>query len=131
MNRYKFAIIFVLLFAVFCNGQSIGVENLRQEAQLTQKKPDLMGRMLAMDKLKHFTFSLYTTTTGYYIMNRMLETEYKQAYLYSAGFSLTLGLGKEGHDLKNDQGTFSFLDIVADLAGTAFGILIIDRIDNG
>ena len=131
MSRFKFVAIIVFVFVVLCRGQADVKHNQQLEAQLIQKKPQIMTRMLAMDKLKHFSFSLYTTTTGYYIMNRMLDTKYKDAYLFSAGFSIMLGLGKEGYDLKSGQGTFSFYDIIADVAGTALGILIIDRIDNG
>ncbi|MCF7885153.1 MAG: hypothetical protein K9M80_01540 [Candidatus Marinimicrobia bacterium] len=84
-----------------------------------------------MDKLQHFSFSLYMTTAGYYIFNRIGNYGKARSQNFAAGISISLGIGKESHDLAIKQQQFSIPDLIADLAGTALGLFIINRIDDG
>lgn len=84
-----------------------------------------------MDKLKHFTFSIYITTTTYYVMNRMMSCNSLQSRQSAAGISFSLGIVKESYDNWIKEEKFSIPDIIADVAGTAVGLLIINRIENG
>jgi uncharacterized protein YfiM (DUF2279 family) len=84
-----------------------------------------------MDKLKHFTFSIYITTTTYYVMNRMMSCNSLQSRQSAAGISFSLGIVKESYDNWIKEEKFRIPDIIADVAGTAVGLLIINRIENG
>lgn len=132
MRKYLFvAISIVLMFNFLAAGFKTLGEYLQPTQPLSAKETFRPSNMLRLDKLKHFTFSLYLTTTSYYISNRIAGLNRSDAQYLSTGLTISLGIGKESHDRWWQNEVFSFPDIVADIAGTALGLLIINRIDNG
>jgi uncharacterized protein YfiM (DUF2279 family) len=79
------------------------------------------------DKLLHFSVSAALSGGGYAASALVLEEPPARA-LAGAGFSLTMGIGKELYDLHTD-GDPSMRDLVWDVAGTAVGVGIAVLID--
>ncbi len=79
---------------------------------------------LGRDKLAHFTVSL--AAVGF--ANHWLEAENEElpvrARNLAMGFSLSLGLGKEIHDVTQPGNRFSFKDIAADVLGAVTGAIL-------
>ncbi|MDD5766884.1 MAG: DUF2279 domain-containing protein [Candidatus Marinimicrobia bacterium] len=81
-----------------------------------------------LDKLKHFTSSIYMTTTAYYIQSRMLDKSRSASKDASMMITLTLGLSKEFADTRKKGGFFSWKDVLFNLAGTAVGLVFISQV---
>ncbi|MCK4295538.1 MAG: DUF2279 domain-containing protein [Candidatus Marinimicrobia bacterium] len=82
----------------------------------------------AMDKLKHFSSSLYLTTTSYYIQNKMFSESNKKSKINSVSITVTCALGKEIWDSRKKNGFFSIKDLIADCTGIAIGLIFINNI---
>jgi putative lipoprotein len=81
------------------------------------------------DKALHFGLSAALAGTGYGVSSLFLDQPATRA-LAGAGFSLTLGAGKELYDLAG-HGDPSWRDFTWDVAGTAVGVgvaLLVDAL---
>jgi putative lipoprotein len=81
------------------------------------------------DKALHFGFSVGLASAGYGVSSLFLG-RYAPRALAGAGFSLTLGAGKELYDLTG-HGDPSWRDFTWDIAGTAVGVglsLLVDAL---
>ena len=88
-------------------------------------------RLFKWDKMKHFTFSFYLTTTSFYALHKFGDKNRKNALTNSTIFSFSCGLGKEVFDLYNESGNSDLWDIIANITGSITGILIINGITDG
>jgi putative lipoprotein len=82
---------------------------------------------LGPDKALHFGVSVGLAGGGYALSALVLERPWQRA-VAGAGFSLTLGAGKELYDLSG-HGDPSWKDFTWDVAGTAVGIGIALLVD--
>jgi len=82
---------------------------------------------LGPDKALHFGLSVGLAGGGYALSALVLERPWQRA-VAGAGFSLTLGAGKELYDLSG-HGDPSWKDFTWDVAGTAVGIGIALLVD--
>lgn len=80
---------------------------------------------LSVDKFHHFTASAVLTGLGYYAASREAGCQESAAIQAAAGFSLSLGIGKECYD-KKKKGRLSYKDMIADILGIAVGVIIIN-----
>jgi len=80
------------------------------------------------DKLKHFTSSIYLTTTAYYVQSRMLDKSRSASKDASAMMTLTLGFSKEIVDTRKKGGFFSWKDVLFNVAGTAVALVFINQV---
>jgi len=94
------------------------------------KQPD--DPWTSFDKWQHFSFSLMLTVQSGYALshdNWVRTDQDKNTLIYSAGFSLSLGLLKEIYDVrKKPKGLFSWKDLLYDAGGTVCGILILKAV---
>lgn len=74
------------------------------------------------DKYDHFIGSAFLTAAGYCVLRNKCEMSHQNALVYSAGISLSFGIGKEVYDKFSKNGHPSWRDILADIAGLALGI---------
>lgn len=82
----------------------------------------------ALDKIQHFTTSMYLTTTAYYFQNREFRISEKNSKTNSIYISLSFGIGKEIWDLHKDN-LFSVKDLIADMAGILTGLIIVNNVE--
>ncbi len=106
------------------------VSNIMVGKELENKLPANF-KLFGYDKVKHFSSSLYLTTTSYYFLNNYTDISNIKAKNYSMSFSFSLGILKEISDKYKKKTYFSYRDLIADLGGTLTGILIINTINNG
>ena len=78
--------------------------------------------LVGKDKYDHFIGSAFLTAAGSCLLRNRCEISHQNALVYSAGISLSFGIGKEVYDKLSQKGHPSWRDIFADIAGLALGI---------
>ena len=119
-----FSIIFMLKDVGF--SQSNGMQSHRtSKVNLQQFKITLSDSWLSRDKTHHLLTSAFLSGAGYYFLRE--EKKYSNNIAQQGGicFSLSLGITKEIRDGLKPNNAFSVKDLVADILGTAVGILLI------
>ena len=81
-----------------------------------------MKPVFGKDKYDHFIGSAFITAAGYCVLRNKCEMSHQNALVYSAGISLSFGIGKEVYDILSQKGHPSWRDLLADIAGLALGI---------
>ena len=79
------------------------------------------------DKAHHFLTSAFLATSGYYYCR---EEKFLSGFHSQQGaicFSISLGLFKEVKDGLKPGNVFSFQDLIADVLGTALGVVLISK----
>lgn len=74
------------------------------------------------DKVLHFAFSMFLFTGSYAVQKDALSV--KKPAVYSAGFTFSLGLGKEIYDYSRPPNFFSWKDMLWNCAGTGTGFAL-------
>ena len=77
------------------------------------------------DKAHHFLTSAFLTTAGYYYSRERNNFSNFKSQQNSICFSLSLGLIKEFRDGMQKHNSFSWKDLVADILGTAVGLVVV------
>ena len=93
-----------------------------QPAELSVCQDAWFGR----DKFHHFTTSALFACAGTAVAYSADQPR-SDCISWGAGFSFSLGLGKEYYDMKQPDNHFCWKDIVADLLGIAFGVWIMEQ----
>jgi uncharacterized protein YfiM (DUF2279 family) len=133
MSKYlKFVLLILLffdlnLFAMVLSDSSFKNNNY-DSFSFENYVGNTTDKWFAFDKIQHFTTSLYLTTTVYYFQNREFRIAEKNSKTNSVCISLSLGIGKEIWDLHRDN-HFSVKDLIADMAGTLTGLIIVNNIE--
>ena len=92
---------------------------------LAIEKDQPQDKWLAIDKVQHFSYScLVYLGTQYVLVNKMGKDE-TSALPVSLGISFTAGITKEIQDSKSKNGFFSRKDVVANIMGIIFSVIII------
>jgi putative lipoprotein len=94
------------------------------DSQFNSRKVD---RFLAADKAKHFTASLISTVFLYKIFEKGLSIDQQEGKIYSFSLTISLGLSKEIYDKSRPGNYFSWKDLLADAAGIAAGLILINQ----
>jgi uncharacterized protein YfiM (DUF2279 family) len=77
------------------------------------------------DKFHHFAHSAAISSSIYLIANNMAKTDDNNSFYISFSISALIGVSKEIKDSKSGTGTASSKDLVFDIAGVLFGILLV------
>jgi len=77
------------------------------------------------DKFHHFAHSAAISSSIYLIANNVTRTDDNTSFYISFSVSSLIGLSKEIKDSKDKKGTASSKDLVFDIAGVLFGILLV------
>ena len=78
------------------------------------------------DKAQHFAGSFICTVFLGKLSQQQFAYTVPQAQMFGGGITFALGLGKEIHDARNPNNIFSVKDLVADIAGIAAGIILLE-----
>ncbi len=81
-------------------------------------------KWLGWDKFGHFFISGFLSGTSYSIYHKSFNNDKESSILFSSSFTLSLGVGKEINDMKKPQNKFSYKDLIFDLMGISFGLII-------
>ena len=106
--------------------QGIGLKDKRAtKLNFQQFKFTFSDSWVSRDKTHHFLTSALLSGTGYYFLRE--EQKYSNSIAQQGGFcfSLSLGLVKEIRDGLKPNNAFSVKDLIADILGTAVGILLV------
>ena len=127
---YVSTLLFLMLkFALFVQvAYGKGIEDshngvplkIPKNLEKTGHKDPWIGR----DKIQHFFVSAFITSFGFLIMYEPLNSSENNSLSVGSGISLGFGVGKELYDLKSKKGHASYKDLVADLLGIGFAVLI-------
>jgi uncharacterized protein YfiM (DUF2279 family) len=77
------------------------------------------------DKFHHFAHSAAISSSIYLIANNITKTDDNKSFYISFSISSLIGLSKEIKDSKDKEGIASSKDLVFDIAGVLFGILLV------
>ncbi|MCR4438638.1 MAG: hypothetical protein QHJ34_05130 [bacterium] len=105
-------------------------QGLQSTASDTATKPAAMLTMpmrdslLGEDKAHHALLSVFLAAAGYYLARDEASWSKKSSVAFAAGFSFSFGVGKEVYDKRSGRGHASIGDLVADVAGLAFGLAL-------
>ena len=86
---------------------------------------DTHDRWFGRDKVHHFAVSVFLTGFGYYAAKNELNYANPAAKNFSVGFSISFGILKEIYDGTLKNSVPSYKDLVADIAGTGVGLLLL------
>jgi len=121
-------ILFLIIFMLDDMGfsQSTRLQNYPiSKINLQQFKITLSDSWLSRDKTHHFLTSAFLSGAGYYFLREEKKFSNNIAQKGGIFFSLSLGITKEIRDGFKPNNAFSVKDLVADILGTAVGILLI------
>ncbi len=77
------------------------------------------------DKFHHFAYSAAISSSLYLTLNNITKMDDNASFYISFSISSLVGLSKEIKDSKDEKGTASSKDLVYDIAGVLFGILLV------
>ena len=77
------------------------------------------------DKFHHFAHSAAISSSVYLIANNITKTDDNTSFYISFSISSLIGLSKEIKDSKDEKGRASSKDLIFDIAGVLFGILLV------
>jgi uncharacterized protein YfiM (DUF2279 family) len=90
-------------------------------------RPPIYKQILTIDKAKHLVGSMIGTVLIYELSNVHLDIESRESKTISVGIMLSFGVGKEFWDKKRKSTGFSWTDLLADGAGIAFGLILVNQ----
>jgi len=91
------------------------------DSLMVQRKDDWLSK----DKFDHFAHSAAISSSIFIIAKNMTEANDNQSFYISFSVSSLIGLSKEIKDSKDEKGTASSKDLVFDIAGVLFGMLLV------
>ena len=77
------------------------------------------------DKFHHFAHSAAISSSVYLIANNIARKDDNTSFYISFSITSLIGLSKEIKDSKDEKGRASSKDLVFDIAGVLFGILLV------
>ncbi len=95
------------------------------EARLDSLMIPRKDEWFSEDKFHHFAHSAAISSSIYLIANNIAKTDDNTSFYISFSISSLIGLSKEIKDSKDAGGTASSKDLVFDIAGVLFGILLV------
>jgi len=89
--------------------------------------PSFSDTYAAPDKAQHFMGSMISTVLFYKIFQDPLQIENSNSKYLAVGITLGLGVSKEIYDGTRSKGAFSWKDLLADMAGIAAGLILVNQ----
>ena len=126
MRNNILAILFFSSLAV-CKESSI-LYKINNEVEISgEKKSEVKDDWIAIDKLQHFSYSLFISLGCQYVLvNKMNNTE-DYSLPISSALSFSTGLLKELNDQRGKNGYFSLKDMVANFGGILGAAIVIKQ----
>ena len=121
--RLYFCIIGLLLLSGVSLAQDSFISADSLNNKLVRSSND---QWFSQDKAHHFMVSAFLTGFSYYAFKQEFGLSHQQANTAALSLSLSIGIGKEIYDGASGKGTPSFKDFIADAAGVAVGLLILN-----
>ena len=116
----------VLFLSHKANAQNFELKKSQPETfQLRKITFTVTDSWFSRDKAHHFLTSAFLTTAGYYYSRERNNFSNFKSQQNSICFSLSLGLIKEFRDGMQKHNSFSWKDLVADILGTAVGLVVV------
>ncbi|MBC7187320.1 MAG: hypothetical protein H5U38_09830 [Calditrichaeota bacterium] len=108
---------------------TVGAQGLQSVSSDTVAKPavrtmPMRDSLLGEDKAHHALLSAFLAAAGYYLARDEASWSKKSSVAFAAGFSFSFGVAKEVYDKRSRRGQASVADLVADIAGLAFGLAL-------
>ena len=123
MNRLVTVTLLVFVLSGLCpaNSAVVSADSINKNL-----KRSFHDQWFSQDKAHHFMVSAFLTGFSYYTFKQEFGHSEESTTIAAVSVSLSIGIGKEIYDGVSGKGTPSFKDIVADAAGVAVGILILN-----
>lgn len=112
-----------LMFLVFNIVTGISLETKMDSLIVPNADP-----WFSEDKFHHFAHSAAISSSIYLIANNITKTDENTSFYISFSISSLIGLSKEVKDSKDKKGKASSKDLLFDVAGVLFGILLVSTI---
>lgn len=122
----KRALIIVFLSLLFINSGWAKTTPPPADSVKVVLKNALHDKWFGEDKAHHFMASAFLTGFSYYVSKQEVGMTQHKANVAAVGVSFSVGLGKEVYDGVSGKGHVSLQDVVADVAGIVFGVLILN-----
>ena len=117
----------VLILLILLAGQCLAQKEMISADSLNHNlKRSTKDHWFGQDKAHHFMVSAFLTGFSYYACKQEFGFSRQQANTAAVGFTMTIGVGKEIYNSVSGKGTPSFKDVIANAAGVAAGILILN-----
>jgi len=115
----------LLIIACLLGASMAGAAEVADSLQVAPAAVKVHGDFwFARDKGDHFLVSAFLTGAGYYAARSELNASDPASLNLAAGFSLSMGIGKEVYDKYKRGGLFSWKDLGADVLGIGLGYLL-------
>lgn len=122
-------ILLAMIFIIFLNGPASTQINANKfeptKLQFQKLKFTVSDSWFSRDKMHHFLTSAFLTTGGYYYSREIRRYSITPSRQAAVSFSISVGVLKELRDGLKSGNAFSWKDLVADVLGTAAGLIII------
>ncbi len=121
-------IVFIVIFNLtIISGQELTCVYSKQTdarfvTPIPKQPPSCHDSWLGRDKILHFTFSMFLYTGSYAVQKDAMGV--KKPAVYSAGFTFSIGLGKEIFDRSRPPNFFSWKDVLWNCAGIGTGFVL-------
>ena len=120
----------ILILLLFLAPPSWGQTDCGVSAAFHSPQPDtlrIVDKWFAKDKAEHLVVSVFLTGVSCSIFRDFYRNREESSIYFSAGLTLSLGLGKEFYDRRTPGGKFSYKDLAADVLGIGLGLWIATR----
>ena len=124
-----FLMVLLLLPVLHLQAQqhTVRADSLSQHPTVRNPSSRSGDRFWAPDKAQHFMGSLISTVLVHQILFRSAGLEKMTSRQMAVGFSFSLGVLKEVRDSRQPGNHFSWKDLLADAAGIAVGVVLINQ----
>lgn len=109
---------------------TLGAQQLQSASSDTATKAavaltmPMRDSLLGEDKAHHALLSAFLAAAGYYLARDEASWSKRSSVAFAAGLSFSFGVGKELYDKRSGRGQASVADLLADIAGLAFGLAL-------
>lgn len=121
MVRRVMWMVVLCVTAVGANETVAPADSLTQNITRSFQEP-----LFAPDKGHHFMASAFIAGISYYTARQEFNQSDMTANQMAIGVSLSVGIAKEIYDKVSGRGNPSVMDVVADVAGIAVGVVLLN-----
>ena len=114
------------IILVFVCSFAAVAQTVDSDSLTTRIASSFHDQMFAPDKGHHLMASAFLAGFSFYALRQEFDASESAANSGAIGLSLSIGIAKEIYDGVSGKGTPSFKDIIADAAGIAAAILILN-----
>ena len=116
----------IILFLLLLCSSGLVARTVAADSTVSSVTRSIHDNMFAPDKGHHFMASAFLAGFSYYALHQEAGLSQSASITAAAGLTLSIGLAKEVYDGLGKKGTPSLKDVVADAAGIAAAMLILN-----